>query len=85
MISTLVVDDDPNMRELVRLLLDIEDDFFVVGDTSTGGDALAAAAREQPGLIFSDIKAPQVDAVWAVSALRAERTPISTREPGSTP
>ena len=45
----LVVDDAANLRDLLTLLLETEDDFEVIGTASDGEQALAVAEALQPG------------------------------------
>jgi DNA-binding response OmpR family regulator len=52
----LVVDDDPEIRDVVRWLL--EDEGWTVETASDGKDALAQAARTRPALIVLDMGLP---------------------------
>src|SRR3954471_15269476 len=52
----LVVDDDPEIRDVVRWLL--EDEGWTVETASDGRDALEQAARTRPALIVLDMGLP---------------------------
>src|SRR3954469_13827637 len=52
----LVVDDDPEIRDVVRWLL--EDEGWTVETASDGRDALEQAARMRPALIVLDMGLP---------------------------
>ena len=52
----LVVDDDPEIRDVVRWLL--EDEGWTVETASDGRDALERATRERPSLIVLDMGLP---------------------------
>jgi len=66
----LVVDDAANLRELLTLLLEIEDDFEVVGTASDGRQAIEAAVSLQPDVILLDLAMPVMDGLQALPALR---------------
>ena len=59
----LVVDDEPNIVELVRLYLEREG--FAVLAARDGEEALAIAARHDPDLVVLDLMLPKVDG-WEV-------------------
>jgi DNA-binding response OmpR family regulator len=54
--AILVVDDDPEIRDVVRWLL--EDEGWTVETASDGRDALEQATRERPALIVLDMGLP---------------------------
>jgi DNA-binding NarL/FixJ family response regulator len=66
----LVVDDAANLRELLTLLLDTEDDFEVIGTASDGEQALAVAESLQPDIILLDLAMPVMDGMQALPRLR---------------
>jgi DNA-binding NarL/FixJ family response regulator len=66
----LVVDDAANLRELLTLLLDTEDDFEVIGTASDGQQALAVAAALGPDIILLDLAMPVMDGMQALPLLR---------------
>ena len=67
----LVVDDAANLRELLTVLLEIEDDFEVVGTAADGQQAVAAAETLQPDLVLLDLAMPVMDGLQALPLLRA--------------
>ncbi len=60
--SVLVVDDDPEMRETMRLFLEASG--FDVTATSNGREALDSIARRRPCVILLDLMMPVMDG-WA--------------------
>lgn len=54
----LIVDDSADIRLLVRMILDSESDFDVVGLASDGDEALATAIAVQPDLVLLDLAMP---------------------------
>ena len=66
----LIVDDAANLRELLTLLLEVEDDFEVVGTAADGEQAIAAAELLQPDLVLLDLAMPVMDGLQALPVLR---------------
>lgn len=66
----LVVDDDPRLREVVRIAL--ENARFDVLTASDGTSALTHAAREKPNLIVLDIGLPHMDGFEVCKRIRAK-------------
>ncbi len=64
----LVVDDEPGMRDILRILL--EKDGYRVILAGDGTFALAATAANPVDLVISDIKMPGMDGVGLLTALR---------------
>jgi DNA-binding NarL/FixJ family response regulator len=67
----LVVDDAANLRDLLTLLLEAEDDFEVVGTAADGAQAIVAAERLEPDVILLDLLMPVMDGLQALPQLRA--------------
>jgi DNA-binding NarL/FixJ family response regulator len=70
----LVVDDAANLRELLTVLLDVEDDFEVVGTAADGVQALEKAETLKPDIVLLDLAMPVMDGLQALPGLR-ERLP----------
>src|SRR5437764_10928003 len=68
----LVVDDAAHLRDLLTLLLDIEDDFEVVGTAADGAQALQIAAGLAPDVILLDLAMPVMDGLAALPELRRQ-------------
>lgn len=66
----LIVDDAANLRELLTLLLEVEDDFEVVGTAADGEQAIAAAELLRPDLVLLDLAMPVMDGLQALPMLR---------------
>jgi two-component system OmpR family response regulator len=65
----LVVDDEPNIRELVQVALKFHG--CAVTTSATGGDALRLAESDQPDLIVLDVMLPDIDGFEVCRRLRA--------------
>jgi len=57
--TVLVVDDDPGVRQVVRLSLELEG--YMVKEAGGAEEGLAAVEDEAPDLILLDVMMPQVD------------------------
>ena len=56
--KVLIVDDDPGVRQILRLMLEIED-FDVVGEAMDGMEAVPQAIASQPDFIVLDEQMPR--------------------------
>jgi two-component system OmpR family response regulator len=72
----LVVDDEPNIRDLVEVALRFHG--FAVTTAATGGDALRQASAERPALIVLDVMLPDLGGFEVCRRLRAggDETPV---------
>ncbi len=68
--SLLVVDDEPNIRELLSASLRFAG--FHVVSAATGAEALAAVAAGSPDLVVLDVMLPDMDGFAVVRRLREE-------------
>jgi DNA-binding NarL/FixJ family response regulator len=57
-LKLLIVDDHAIFREGLRALLDMEEDFHVIGEASRGDEAVALVAEEAPDVILLDLHLP---------------------------
>ena len=64
-IKVLLVDDEQLVRSGFRLLLDIEDDITVVGEATTGAEAVEQARAARPDVVLMDIRMPEMDGIQA--------------------
>jgi DNA-binding NarL/FixJ family response regulator len=67
----LVVDDAANLRELLTLLLESEDDFEVVGNATNGAQAIDLAAVLRPDVVLLDLAMPVMDGLSALPEIRS--------------
>ncbi|MEV0057221.1 response regulator transcription factor [Saccharopolyspora shandongensis] len=72
MIRILVADDEHLIRDAIARLLDLEDDFEVVGQAAAGDEALAVAHRLRPDLALLDLQMPEPDGIEVTRRLATE-------------
>jgi two-component system nitrogen regulation response regulator NtrX len=65
----LVIDDEPAIRDSLRMILEYEDYQFV--GAASGQEALDVLQRERPDVVLLDIKMPGVDGMEVLRKLRA--------------
>ena len=69
-IRILLVDDQELIRQGIELLLDLEDDMLVVGDVSTGEDAVAFTEEHEVDVVLMDVRMPGIGGIEATRAIR---------------
>ena len=70
MLNILIVDDEPNIVELVRMTL--EDDRVRVMEAGDGHRALALAHAAPPDLVFLDVNLPDISGAEVCRRLRGD-------------
>jgi DNA-binding NarL/FixJ family response regulator len=70
MIRVLLVDDQPVVRRGLRVRFQLEPDMQVIGEASTGSEALTLAQILTPDVVLMDIEMPDMDGIEATVALR---------------
>ena len=71
----LVIDDEPQMRRLLRVTL--EANGYRVFDAATGNDGVAQAAQRKPDVVLLDLGLPDLDGAEVLKRLREwSRVPV---------
>lgn len=78
-IRVLLADDQPLMRQSLRIVIDSQPDLHVVGEASNGDETVKAARRLTPDVILMDIRMPGSDGIHATSAITADPALPSVR------
>ncbi|MBE1576492.1 response regulator [Amycolatopsis roodepoortensis] len=73
MITIMLVDDHPVVREGLRGMLEAEPDLSVVGEAGSGDEAVALSRVKQPDVILMDLRMPGLDGVGATRKILADR------------
>jgi two-component system, LytTR family, response regulator len=72
MIRSLIVDDEPLVRERLRTLLAAHADWQVVGEAGDGPSALEAVKETTPDVVFLDIQMPGLSGLEVAEVWRSE-------------
>ena len=69
-ISVYLVDDVPELRELVRLGMEEDPGFDVIGEAGDGRTALAGITETRPDAVLLDLSMPDMDGFAAIPEIR---------------
>ncbi|MEV0731019.1 response regulator transcription factor [Polymorphospora sp. NPDC050346] len=75
MISLLIVDDHPVVRDGLRSMFSADPRFEVLGEAGDGAEAIAAGERLRPDVILMDLRMPRTDGVVAIKELAKRGVP----------
>lgn len=74
-IRVLLADDHRVVRQGLRMFLETQSDFEVVGEAADGAECVEAAQRLRPDVILLDLRMPGVDGIEALRMLKARGNP----------
>ena len=74
--TILIIEDQPDMRENIATILEMED--YAVLEVGNGRDGIALSREEKPDLILCDVMMPEMDGYEVLQALRKDRTIAGT-------
>jgi two-component system LytT family response regulator len=74
-VRVLIVDDEEPARRKIRRLLSGETDVEIVGEATTGTEAIDAIRRLSPDLVFLDVQMPPPDGFGVIEALGRDSAP----------
>jgi two-component system LytT family response regulator len=74
--KTLIADDEPIAREVLRGELEPFQDVVVVGEAENGRQALERIAEMRPDLVFLDLQMPVMNGLEVVSNLKGGHLPV---------
>jgi len=69
-ISVFLVDDVPELRELIKFGMEDEPGFEVVGEAGDGRSALEGIAETQPAAVLLDLSMPDMNGLEAILEIR---------------
>ncbi|WP_052666736.1 response regulator [Nitriliruptor alkaliphilus] len=75
--TVVVVDDEPGLRRLLRLLLDRDGGFTVLAEAADGVAALEAVRTHDPDLLLLDLGLPGLDGLEVLEQLQGQPRPAT--------
>ena len=75
-IRTLIVDDEQLARERLHTLLKDDPDIQIIGESSTGKEAIEAISSESPDLLFLDVQMPEGNGFEVLESVDFHKMPI---------
>jgi NarL family two-component system response regulator YdfI len=76
-IRILVADDHLIIRQGLRLILETEADFELVGEAGDGAEAVRLCAELKPEVVLMDLRMPGMDGLMAIEHLHKEQPDVS--------
>ena len=76
-IRILVADDHLIIRQGLRLILETEDGFDLVGEASDGAEAIHLCSELYPDVVLMDLRMPGMDGLTAIEHLHAEQPDVA--------
>ncbi len=64
-IKIIIADDSDFVRDGMRIILDVDDDFEVIGCARNGREAIELAKEKAPDIFLMDIQMPEMDGIEA--------------------
>ena len=75
-LRTIIVDDEPLALDLLRSLLTECSDIEIIAECSNGKEAIDAAVKLQPELLFLDIQMPGINGFDVIKSLQTDIMPM---------
>jgi NarL family two-component system response regulator YdfI len=77
MIKILIADDHLIIRQGLRLILETENDFELVGEAVDGAEAISLCKKLKPDVVLMDLRMPNMDGLTAIEKLHIEQPEIA--------
>lgn len=70
-IRVVLADDERMVRTALRVILDAEPDLEVIGEASTGAEAVPVVRELRPDVVLMDVRMPEIDGIRATEQILA--------------
>ena len=77
-IRILVADDHPIVRDGLVTVLSTQPDFEIIGEATTGLEAVNLIQQRQPDVLLLDLEMPELDGVAVLKRLREQQAEVRT-------
>jgi DNA-binding NarL/FixJ family response regulator len=77
--TVVIADDEPLVRQGVRLVLELDPGLEVVAEAADGEQAVDAVRAHRPDIVLLDVRMPRLDGIGAVRRITAEKLSTDTR------
>lgn len=74
-IKIIIADDHPMLRQGIKQILELENDFDVVALASNGEEAVRLVKQYKPDIVLMDINMPDVNGIEALQSLKTQEIP----------
>lgn len=72
-ITILIADDHDVVRDGLRMILESEDDFEVVGEAANGAEAVQLCGELKPQVVLMDLRMPGMDGLTAIKQIHQQQ------------
>ncbi len=71
-IKVIIADDSDFVRDGMKIILDVDDEFEVLGTAANGSEAIELARKQAPDVFLMDIQMPEMDGIEATKIIVEE-------------
>jgi DNA-binding NarL/FixJ family response regulator len=77
-LKIVIADDHRLMLSALRLALELDESFELVGEANDGSELLPLVANTQPDVVLVDLKMPRMDGITCIERLRQRHPEVRT-------
>jgi DNA-binding NarL/FixJ family response regulator len=76
-VKIIIVDDHPTIREGLKAILSSEKNIEIIGEASSGEEAVELVREKQPDIVLMDIRLPKMSGIETTRAIKNENPNVS--------